>query len=607
MSNGSLLWSSYLGGNNWESIEEILLDNQENIIVLGWTHSYNFPTKNAANSTYGGNGDLFISKIDSKGVLQWSSYHGGNDREELREILFDSKGNILISGSTWSSDFPTINGINNTMNGNEDIFLSKFADDGSLLWSTVLGGSEWDGVYSTLLDSHENVLIVGETYSSDFPTKDGLNEIYGGNRDLFITKLTSEGSLLWSTYFGGSEEDQIRSVSIDNQNNTLIVGVFGDDRDIFICKFGPDGSLLWSTYLVGNDWEEVDETILDQKNNIFLIGGTTSSDFPVKNAFKSSNGDNEDLFISKIGSNGTLLWSTYLGGSDREEGPTAFVDNFSNLYIFGETQSHDFPTYDLSDTVNNEQEESQNNLSWTNIFSSRTFFAMFNSNGRLLLSTFLVGGDQNIEDIIEDPVKNQIMLFGTTKVYRNYNDVNPLIPGQYLFVTTLLDRDEDSLFDVFEKIIGTDMLIDDTDGDGMPDGWEFENGLDPRLADGNRDPDDDNLSNLKEYLYGTDPHNTDTDGDGMTDGWEVRYGLNPLVDDADGDLDKDFILNKDEFKIGSIPNNPFDVVLFVTVVVTGFSMISYNIYKKIKWRRVLKERKKNQEISSIHVSYPENE
>jgi hypothetical protein len=95
----------------------------------------------------------------------------------------------------------------------------------------------------------------------------------------------------------------------------------------------------------------------------------------------------------------------------------------------------------------------------------------------------------------------------------------------------------------------------DTDGDGMPDGWEVQHGLDPSVDDAGADMDGDGLSNLAEFQSGTNPHNGDTDGDGMPDGWEVQYGLDPLADDAQEDLDGDGFSNGVEYNAGTEPNN----------------------------------------------------
>jgi hypothetical protein len=117
------------------------------------------------------------------------------------------------------------------------------------------------------------------------------------------------------------------------------------------------------------------------------------------------------------------------------------------------------------------------------------------------------------------------------------------------------DPDVDGLTMLEEYQKGTLACNSDSDGDGMPDGWEVDNNLDPLVDDANQDPDGDALTNLQEYQAGTDPHNPDSDGDGMPDGWEVQNGLDPLSDDANGDLDGDGYTNGEEYTLGTAAND----------------------------------------------------
>jgi hypothetical protein len=130
-----------------------------------------------------------------------------------------------------------------------------------------------------------------------------------------------------------------------------------------------------------------------------------------------------------------------------------------------------------------------------------------------------------------------------------------------------LDTDGDGLTDLLEILLGTRVDNADSDADGMPDGWEHANGLDPLADDGGADKDGDGLSNFDEYSLGTNPSLADTDGDGLPDGWEVRYSMNPLaadsdndgISDADEDADGDGYTNGEEYRRHSDPNDPESV------------------------------------------------
>jgi len=118
-----------------------------------------------------------------------------------------------------------------------------------------------------------------------------------------------------------------------------------------------------------------------------------------------------------------------------------------------------------------------------------------------------------------------------------------------------LDYDGDGLVNSQEYNLGTNAFNNDTDGDGMPDGWEVANSLNPLVNDSAGDPDNDNLTNLQEYNLGTNPQSNDTDGDGMPDGWEVANSLNPLVNDSSGDPDDDNLDNFQEYSQGTNPQS----------------------------------------------------
>jgi WD40 repeat protein len=127
------------------------------------------------------------------------------------------------------------------------------------------------------------------------------------------------------------------------------------------------------------------------------------------------------------------------------------------------------------------------------------------------------------------------------------------------------DTDGDGLPDLREAALGTDPKDPDSDDDGMPDGWEVDNSLDPITNDASGDPDEDNLINVQEHQRGTDPNNDDSDGDGMPDGWEVDKNLDPTTDDASEDPDEDHRPNVEEYKVGADPHKADSVVLLRTL------------------------------------------
>ena len=407
-----LIYSTYLGGSNFEDGFGIAVNPSGNAYVTGRTYldggpnTSNFPTTaGALQTTFGGVGDAFVSKLNSNGTtLIYSTYLGGSDDDEGYGIAVDSSGNAYITGVTLSSDFPTTAGaLQSTLAGNTNAFVTKLNSNGSaLLYSTYLGGSEVEDGLGIAVDSSNNSYVTGATYSNDFPTTAGaLQTTFGGNRDAFVSKLNSNGSaLLYSTYLGGSNEDEGEDIAVDSSGNAYVSGLtyssnfpttrgalqstLGGNSDAFISKLNNSGSaLIYSTYLGGSDQDFASDLAVDSSNNAYVTGTTFSSDFPTTvGALQTRLAGFDDAFVTKLNSNGSaLIYSTYLGGSNFEDGLGIAVDSSSNTYVSGQTYSSDFPT-------------TADALQTTFVGLRDAFVSKLNNSGSALIySTYLGGGD----------------------------------------------------------------------------------------------------------------------------------------------------------------------------------------------------------------------
>ena len=367
-----LLYSTFIGGNHVDYGRSIALDSLGNAYVTGYTHSSDFPTTaNAFNRTQGG-GDCFVFKLAANGSsLLYSTFVGGSSNDYGKSIAIDSEGNACVTGYTASSDFPTTeNAYNRTHGGYYDCFVFKLSADGSsLLYSTFIGGSGEDSGVSIILDSLANVYVTGETVSSDFPTTaNAYNRTHGGSFDCFVFKLSANGSiLLYSTFVGRSGWDSGWSIVLNNGGNAYVTGKTHSsdfpttlnaydksyngggeyNGDCFVFKLSTDGStLLYSTYIGGKDGERGISIALDDEENAYVTGQTFSSDFPTTaNAYNGTHGGSYDCFVFKLAADGSsLLFSTYVGGSNHDIGFSITLDNERKIYVTGITSSNDFPT-----------------------------------------------------------------------------------------------------------------------------------------------------------------------------------------------------------------------------------------------------------------------
>jgi hypothetical protein len=364
----ALIYSTYLGGTGDEQALGIAVDASGNASVTGYTTSTDFPTQHPLQgSNHAGHyGTAFVTKLNGAGsALVYSTYLGGSSDEVGNAIAADASGNAYVTGSTTSTDFPTQNPLQASRNGAlADVFVTKLNAAGSaLIYSTYLGGSGGDEGHGIAVDASGNAYVTGSTYSTDFPTQNPLQALPHGNAEAFVTKLNAAGSaLIYSTYLGGSSEDKPWGIAADASGNAYVTGSTGSydfptqnplqasnllgSVDAFVTKLNAAGSaLVYSTYLGGSNTDEGRGITVDASGNVYVTGSTTSIDFPSRNPLQASFHGYQDAFVTMLNAAGSaLLFSTYLGGSSYDAGRSIAVGASGNAYVTGATLSTDFPT-----------------------------------------------------------------------------------------------------------------------------------------------------------------------------------------------------------------------------------------------------------------------
>jgi hypothetical protein len=196
----ALVYSTYLGGSDVTAADGIAVDGSGNAYISGFTGA-GFPTTAGALQTnYAGNGDAFVTKLNAAGSgLIYSTYLGGTGTDGdgsnpwVRGIAVDSSGNAHITGSTNSTDFPTTAGVfQRTYGGGQwDAFVAELnADASALVYSTYLGGSNYDQPGAIAVDGTGNTYVTGTTSSTNFPTQNALKSNLSGSEDAFVTKIS---------------------------------------------------------------------------------------------------------------------------------------------------------------------------------------------------------------------------------------------------------------------------------------------------------------------------------------------------------------------------------------------------------------------------------
>ena len=303
----------------------------------------------------------------------YSTFIGGSDVDRIHDVTKDSRGNIIVVGGTFSDDFPLKNAHQGSYGGGVlvegehmqnmgDATVMKFSSSYELLWSTYLGGVDLDCAKNVEVDSHDNIIVVGDTVSTDFPVSDG-SSIISEDGSSFITRYTPDGDMIDSRIYSPNEVNMIVNIEKDPDGNLVLVGQtssqdyyctdnafqqeLGGESDGFIRVVTEDlETILFSTYLGGSQRESINELSVDADGSLYVAGFTYSYDFPVtEDCIRPEYlGEERDCFIAKVGPSRNYAMGTYFGGSDVDDIFGLTYDPFSDtIIVVGRTWSSDFP------------------------------------------------------------------------------------------------------------------------------------------------------------------------------------------------------------------------------------------------------------------------
>jgi len=360
-----LLASTFIGGSATDFVNAIALDNSGNVFVAGEAASGYPTAGGPFDTSFNGFRDVFVSKLDSGLTsLLASTFIGGSGSDAAFAITLDGSGNVFVAG-TAESGYPTAGSpFDSSFNGNGDVFVSKLNNGlTSLLASTFIGGSGGDIAKAITLDGSGNVFVAGSA-GSGYPTTTGaFDETHNGGRDVFVSKLDSGlTSLLASTFIGGSGGDDIaNAITLDGSGNVFIAGQaqsgyptagspfdssFAGNGDVFVSKLDSGlTSLLASTFIGGSALEEAFAIALDGSGNVFIAGETVTGYPTTTGAFQETHNGGRDVFVSKLDSGLTsLLASTFIGGNSPDGGFAMVLDSSGNVFVAGRVLSTDYPT-----------------------------------------------------------------------------------------------------------------------------------------------------------------------------------------------------------------------------------------------------------------------
>ncbi len=482
-----LVYGTYLGGGNGDEGNGIAVDESGCAYVTGNTSSSEFPVVDPFQSDQVGQ-DIFVSKISATGTsLVYSTFVGGNSSDQCFGIVIDAGGNAYLVGRTFSLDFPVVNPIHPYHNFSDVIVAKLSATGNSLIYSTYLGGSSYEWGLGIAADASGSAYVTGYTLSTDFPTQNALEATLEDSVDAFVSKLSSDGgSLIYSSYIGGADFDFGQAIAVDDTGCAYIAGstwstdfpthepiqiTSGGESDVFVAKLSIGGdSLVSSTYIGGLKSEGGTGIVLDASGNVFVAGYSYSGDYPTLNPLQGPIADGKgDTFLTKLSANcDSIRFSTYLGVPNYDAALGIAVDPAGNAYVAGVLNTGQFwPREDsaVPQWVKND-----------------AIVAAVSANGDSLLYSGYIMGDyfhdqSEVANAIAVDGEGNAYITGYTTTSTTFPILNPIQQYQgaedvfvLKLVSPFVDRDGDGSADVTDNcLLVANPGQEDSNNDGIGD------------------------------------------------------------------------------------------------------------------------------------------
>ncbi len=304
------------GSTAGELASAVAVDGSGNAYVTGQTNSADFTTSGAAQGANGGGQDGFLTKYTAAGAISYSTYLGGSGADQGFGVAVNSGGEAYVTGSTASADFTTASAVQGALSGAQDAFVTKYTAAGAISYSTYFGGSGTENGRAIAVDGSGNAYFTGSTLSADYPTLNAAQSTLNGAQDAYLTKLSATGTTVYSTYLGGgSNAEQGEAVVVDGSNKAYVVGetdssdfptrlsvqsTYGGVKDAFATVFDSSGAVAFSTFLGGSTTENGYGVALTGGETFAVAGETFSADFTVANAYQGTAPSGNDAFLTRF-------------------------------------------------------------------------------------------------------------------------------------------------------------------------------------------------------------------------------------------------------------------------------------------------------------------
>jgi len=371
-----ITWATYLGGNGADEAFAIAVDSAGNSYVTGDTDSINFPTTDGSRLAIGASQtDVFVAKLNPTGrALVYSVYIGGSGTDGGRGVALDPGGSAYVAGFTTSTDFPTTAGAFQPQHGGGssnfplDAFVLKLGPDGTLVYSTYLGGRGDDVALGIAVDAIGRAHVVGGTRSPNFPVANALQPRLGGGgfdlcginacpRNAFVTRLDARGMVEYSTFLGGPSDAVANAGALDDRGSVYLTGSSGasfpttpgsfqptfggGSTDAFAARIDDNAALGWATYLGGNDIDVSFGIAVDPGRRPHVVGSTSSTNFPVTGGDRFAPIDNPVGFMLTLRADGSAIdWSRSTSGGEGTFDPARNAGTAEGVAVDDQGRTH---------------------------------------------------------------------------------------------------------------------------------------------------------------------------------------------------------------------------------------------------------------------------
>jgi len=287
------------GGTNADEGYSVQQTIDGGYIIVGSTYSFG-----------AGSADVYLIKTDPKGNTKWTKTFGGTNDDRGHSVQQTSDGGYIIVGYTTSFGA-----------GDSDVYLIKTDPNGNTKWTKTFGGTGIDEGHSVQQTSDGGYIIVGYTKS------------FGqGDSDVYLIKTDKNGNTNWTKTFGGAYDDEGHSVQQTSDGGYIIVGYTksfgqGDYSDVYLIKTDPNGNLMWQTNY-GCPFSDIAYSIQKTIDSGYIVVGTTSS-----------SNDEANVFLTKVGTYGEIIWTKTFGGTGIDEGHSVQQTSDGGYIIAGSTTS----------------------------------------------------------------------------------------------------------------------------------------------------------------------------------------------------------------------------------------------------------------------------